>query len=579
MSKETKFLSIAIGLMQGIQKEKGISDPVLENMKADRLDNFIRCAQVVCPGKRRTNEVDYPAKNSRNRFHRNGIPEGCKDLGDVYIETSRNGRGLPAQVKFFKLLENETPEDFDRVNGKITMIRDITGLDGVLHRFLPAGRYVVEVTKGSEYTIITDYIEVEKKGLVKRDYELNRFINLDKMGFISGDIHHHSIYSSPTFGGDDDVVESPAEVQNSMMAMGLGFGALSDHHNILCHKAWRALDRHDFIPIISKEISTSNGHVIALGVDTDVIYKIPEPQDRTDEYLRGEFVRITDEIKEKGGLAQINHPRDLQKAISWNPDFEDMLDIFETMEIWNGSNPMMPGSTNDLARDLWHRCMRKGLFLPATTGSDTHNICADDYHVLYDEILDIRSMIQLNTKELSEKYPEEVKVFSQICDNLLPILEKWAETNLTSGGVRTFVNLGTNSPREETHTPQNVMNALRAGHSFLTNGPILITTINGKGPGEKLTETGKALNMDIRLYANRPLKSLQICTENGVVKELELKCGKKDGYYDYSMELKENPDDYKDSHYIYFLAKNDCTNLAITNPVIICYYSQSYDCS
>jgi hypothetical protein len=426
---------------------------------------------------------------------------------------------------------------------------------------------VVEVTKGSEYTIITDYIEVEKKGLVKRDYELNRFINLDKMGFISGDIHHHSIYSSPTFGGDDDVVESPAEVQNSMMAMGLGFGALSDHHNILCHKAWRALDRHDFIPIISKEISTSNGHVIALGVDSDVIYKIPEPQDRTDEYLRGEFVRITDEIKEKGGLAQINHPRDLQKAISWNPDFEDMLDIFETMEIWNGSNPMMPGSTNDLARDLWHRCMRKGLFLPATTGSDTHNICADDYHVLYDEILDIRSMIQLNTKELSEKYPEEVKVFSQICDNLLPILEKWAETNLTSGGVRTFVNLGTNSPREETHTPQNVMNALRAGHSFLTNGPILMTTINGKGPGEKLAETGKALQMDIRLYANRPLKSLQICTENGVVKELELKCGKKDGYYDYSMELKENPDDYKDSHYIYFLAKNDCTNLAITNPV------------
>ncbi|WP_026517566.1 CehA/McbA family metallohydrolase [Butyrivibrio sp. MC2021] len=569
MSKETKFLSIAIGLMQGIQKERGISDPVLENMTADRLDNFIRCARVVCPSApRRTNEVDYPAKNFRNRFHRNGIPEGCKALGDVFVETTRHGRGIPAQVKFFKLLENETPEEFDRVNGKITMIRDITGLDGVLHRFLPVGRYVVEVSRGSEYEIIEDYIEVEKGGLVKKNYELNRFINLDKMGFIAGDIHHHSIYSSPTFGGDDDVVEAPSEVANSMMAMGLGFGALSDHHNILCHKAWKAGERYDFIPIISKEISTSNGHVIALGVDTDVIYKIPEPEDRTDEYLRSEFVRITDEIKEKGGLAQINHPRDLQKAISWNPDFNDMLDIFETMEIWNGSNPMMSGSTNDLARTLWHQCMRKGLFLPATTGSDTHNICADDYHVLYDEIMDLRTMTQLNTKELSEKYPEEVQVFSQIFENLLPILEKWAETNLTSGGVRTYVNLGTNKPREETHTAQNVMDALRAGHSFLTNGPILMTTVNGKGPGEKLSKGANALEIDIKLYANRPLSCLQICTENGVVKELELKAAPENGFYDYSMELTENIDDYSDSNYIYFLAKDDCTNLAITNPVI-----------
>ena len=569
MSKETKFLSIAIGLLQGIQKDRGLSDPVLDAMTADRLDNFIRCARVVCPGApKRTNEVDYPAKNFRNRFHRNGIPEGCKELGDVYIETTRHGRGTPAQVKFFKLLENETPEDFDRVNGKITMIRDITGFDGVLHRFLPVGRYVVEVSKGSEYTIIDDYIEVEKDGLVKKNYELNRFINLDKMGFIAGDNHHHSIYSSPTFGGDDDVVESPSEIANSMMAMGLGYGALSDHHNILGHKAWKAGKRDDFIPIISKEISTSNGHVMAMGVDTDVIYRIPEPKDRTDEYLRGEFVRITDEIKEKGGLAQINHPRDLQKAISWNPDFNDMLDIFETMEIWNGSNPMMTGSTNDLARTLWHQCMQRGLFLPATTGSDTHNICADDYHVLYDDILDIRNMIQLNTKELSTKYPEEVQVFSQICENLLPILEKWAETNLTSGGVRTYVNLGTNKPREETHTEQNVMDALRAGHSFLTDGPILLTTVNGKGPGEKLGDCDPALEIDIKLYANRPLTTLQICTENGVVKELQLEGTKQDGYFDYSMSFTENPADYQDSHYIYFLAKDDCTNLAITNPVI-----------
>ena len=571
MSKETKFLSIAIGLLQGQLREKGQSDPIVDGMDAERLVNFIRYAKVVCPGgKARTNEVDYPAPNKRNRFHRNGIPENCTELGDVFIETTCKGLGTPAQVKFFKLLEGENFENFDRVNGKITMIRDITGFDGTLHRYLPEGRYFIEVSKGSEYEIITDSIEVKKDTLEKRYYELNRFIDLEKMGWIAGDNHHHSIYSSPAFGGDDDVVESPQDIANSMMAMGLGYGALSDHHNILGHKAWQALKREDFLPVISKEISTSNGHVMAMGVDTDVIYNIPEQKDRTDEYLRSEFVRITNIIKDKGGLAQINHPRDLQRAISWNPAFNDMLDIFETMEIWNGSNPMLPGSTNDLARNLWHECMKKGLFLPATTGSDTHNICADDYHVLYDEILDTRDLIQLNTQELSSKYPEEVKVYTLICESLLPILEKWAETNLTSGGVRTYVNIGIGSEHGKARTPQKVMDALRCGHSFLTNGPILLTTVNGKRPGEKLGDEDKEdnkLDIKIKLYSNRPLSKLQICTENGVVKEIILKATEENGHYDYSFSLTENPLEYPHDHYIYFVAMDDCTNMAITNPV------------
>ncbi len=211
MSKETKFLSIAIGLLQGQLREKGIKDKLVEDMTADRLLNFIQCVDVVCgPGAaRRTNEVDHKASNERNTLHRNGLLPDDKNLGSIFVETTCDGLGTPAQIKFFKLLEGETPEEFDRVNGKITMIRDITGFDGCLRRYLREGRYVVEISKGSEYEIITDYLEVKKGELEKRNYELKRFIDLDKMGWISGDLHHHSIYSSPVFKGDDDVVETP----------------------------------------------------------------------------------------------------------------------------------------------------------------------------------------------------------------------------------------------------------------------------------------------------------------------------------------------------------------------------------
>ena len=573
MSKETKFLSIAIGLLQGIYREEGITNKAADSMDADRLYKYVRLVndKYVDKAAKRTNEVDYPAGNDRNRFHHNGIISPDVPLGNVFVETRTSGVGTPAQVKFFKLLQEEEPATFDRVNGKITMIRDMTGFDGCLSRKLPVGRYVIEVSKGSEYEIITDDIEITEGVFSRKTYDLNRFVNLESEGWISGELHHHCVYSSPVFGGDDDVVETPEQVANSMMASGLSYGALSDHHIILSHPAWKANKRDNFIPIISKEISTSNGHVMAMGVPVDVIYAIPDDRNRTDKYLRNEFVRITDEIKENGGLAQINHPRDLQRSISWNPDFEDMLDIFETMEIWNGSNPMMAGSTNDAAMNLWNRCMQRGLFLPATTGSDTHNICADDYHVLFDEVMDTMDAIRANEQELSREYSDETGVMLEIGEKLLPILEKWAETCLSSGCVRTYINFDVTEPRENTHNPEYIMNRLRLGRSFLTNGPILLTKVNGKIPGHnvRLTEGKKRidkLTVEIKLLANRPLKTLELSTENGVYKEIELCAEKKDGFYDYSMELEEAIPDGK---YLYFIARDDCTNLAITNPVII----------
>ena len=571
MSKETKFLSIAIGLLQGINRDENISDPVVDAMDADRLYKFTQLVneKYVDPKIKRTNETDYKAKNDRNRFHGNGILPETKELGSVFVETRALGKGTPAQVKFFKLLENETPENFDRVNGKITMIRDMTGFDGCLSRKLSPGKYVVEVSKGSEYKIITDDIEIVAGKYTNKSYDLSRFVNLEEEGWMSGELHHHSIYSSPVFRGDDDVVESPEQIANSMMAMGLSYGALSDHHNILSHPAWKSMKKEDFVPIISKEISTSNGHVMAMGVPKDVIYAIPDDAHRTDEYLRNEFVRITDEIKESGGLAQINHPRDLQRAISWNPNFNDMLDIFETMEIWNGSNPMMSGSTNDAARILWLDCMKRGLFLPATTGSDTHNICADDYHILFDEVMDTIDAIKCHQSDLEKENADEAHTMLLIGEKLLPVLEKWAETCLTSGCVRTYVHFDETLPKDATHNVTNILNLLRKGNSFLTNGPILIPKVSGKLPGERLIikDNNAELNIDIKLVANRPLKTLQICTENGVRKEIALEGKKENGFFDYSISLCEAA---WDDNYMYFTAKDDCTNLAISNPVIFC---------
>lgn len=486
--------------------------------------------------------------------------------GQLQVKVSGKMGGTPAQIKLFPLLKGETAQDYDPVNNVINMIREMTDGNGQCSLKLPIGNYYAEISKGSEFEIIKDEIVIKENCVIEKQYELIRIIDLKTSHYYAGDLHHHSIYSSPVYGGDDDVKELPELVCNSMRAMGLSYGALSDHHNILNHETWKSLRTNDFYPIISKEISTSNGHVLALGAPHDVIYHIPEDKDRTDEYLRGEFVRITNEIKESGGMAQLNHPRDRSISNSWNPNFYDMLDIFDTMELWNGATPMLPGTSNWQTFDLWRNLLEEHRYIPVTTGSDTHNIKANDYHKIFADMIWVKNqMVHLKEdSEIRKKYANEIKTYLLICEKVLPILEKWAETSLTSGCVRTYTYI------EGEPEYGKIISALKKGNSFLTNGPILLPTIMGAGPGEtvKLEKEEKVM-MNLRILSNKKLSHIYFyangnrCIKNNLI---ECEVSKGCNYYDYSMEeeLKDT-----DAEWIFYVVSDDCTNMAITNPIFL----------
>lgn len=475
------------------------------------------------------------------------------------------GEGTPAQIKLFPLLEGENAKDYNPVNNVINMIREITNDNGECYFELPIGSYYAEISKGSEYEIIKDEIIVKENLIEKRQYELVRMIDLKTSHYYAGDLHHHSIYSSPVYGGDDDVIESPELVCNSMRAMGLSFGALSDHHNTLNHDIWKNVQTDDFYPIISKEISTTNGHVISLGVEHDVIYRIPEDKDRSDEYLRGEFERVTKEIREAGGMAQLNHPRDRSVSNSWNPDFYDMLEIFDTMELWNGATPMFPGTSNWQTFDLWRSLLEEHRYIPVTTGSDTHNIKANDYHKIFADMIWVRNqMVHLKEdSEVRKKYAIEIETYLLICEKVLPILEKWAETSLSSGCVRTYIRM------EGEPEYKKIVEALKKGNSFLTNGPILLPTIKGGGPGETVRiEKEEKVLMNLRILSNKKLSDIYFYLNgNRCIKKTLKECDNTAcNYYDYSME-EELP--FADAEWIFYVVADDCTNMAITNPIFL----------
>lgn len=352
---------------------------------------------------------------------------------------------------------------------------------------LEEGLWRITASKGACYSVDEKTVEIYKDQAVI-DLQLLSIQPAWMKGWIAGDLHHHSVYSSRLFGGTDPVTESPAQIRNSMQAAGLQFGALSDHHNTLNHPAWQSCADADFLPVLSKENSTSAGHVMALNVNRDIVFQIPAPEQRTDDRLRKEFVRLTTAIREAGGIAQLNHPCDRQKAISWNPAWMDLITIFDMMEIWNGSKPLVQGTSSFAAVELWLTLLEQGIYLPATTGSDTHNTRCDDYSGY------CRALFSHNCGS----HPEAVQ-----WKQLLDLFGRWQRQCLGSGGVFTMV-----CPRA--FTVESVMCALKGGESVLSSGPLLLPSFGSAGPGQHASFAG---DLTIRLRSNRPLRTLLLAAK------------------------------------------------------------------
>jgi hypothetical protein len=435
--------------------------------------------------------------------------------------------------------------------------RRTTAENGEFTEELPEGRYTLVCDKGSEFEIVETAVSVPGK----TEVTLRRLIDMKADDWYVGDLHHHSVFSSPLYPpqGTDYVYDTPEMIQNSMRARGLTFGGLSDHHNVLNRRIWEKLVTPDFLPILSKEISTSNGHVLQLNTDPDVIYHIPEESERTPEIMRAEYRRITDEIKSYGGHPQINHPRDMQKAISFPPEFTDMIDIFNTIEIWNGSHPLAEGCTNGNAMQLWLDCLEKGTRLGATTGSDTHEITCEFWFDSLAYVFGLYTAVKaaldntLDAKNekgviLEGETLETARYFVDLLTEELPFVKHWANVNLSSGAVRTYVQ----APGER--TAANILKNLELGHSFLTNGPIIEA---------KLTADGSA---ELKIISNRPLSRLLVYGSGKSLEEFELaEPASLNGGYDYSCTVNLNKEGRK--WFIFRVLGNDFVTEAITNPV------------
>ncbi|MFF9124451.1 CehA/McbA family metallohydrolase [Streptomyces sp. NPDC014889] len=170
-----------------------------------------------------------------------------------------------------------------------------------------------------------------------------------------GDCHLHSWYS--------DGRRTPAEIAARARVAGLDFINSSDHNTHASHAHWADHAGDDLLIMLGEEVTTRNGHVLALGTDpgTFVDWRYRAREDR--------FGRFAREIRRAGGLVVPAHPHATCVGCAWKFGFGEA----DAVEVWNG--PFTPDDETAVA--AWDATLVAAArgdrpWLPAMGSSDAH---------------------------------------------------------------------------------------------------------------------------------------------------------------------------------------------------------------
>ncbi|MFN4190128.1 MAG: CehA/McbA family metallohydrolase [Pseudothermotoga sp.] len=405
---------------------------------------------------------------------------------------------------------------------KAFLITLYTDWNGDFEIDLAQGQYEFEITKGPEYERKIVQVDVVDNKETEMKITLNRLYDLAQIGWFGGDTHMHSTYS--------DGRQNVEQVALACSAAGLSWAVLSDHNTIAGKDEWLSFSDKGIMTIMGEEITTQIGHINALGVNQLVAWK----PSATDEDIK----RIFTDITSQKAVSQINHPFDLRNR------FERIhVEGFDLIEIWNGgAPPIAEGLGNRESQEYWYELLNQGKKIAAVAGSDCHDVYSS-YSLL--GFLPLQTVILILQRELPGSE------FIEYAKNNEQILRNWVKYGLFPGIPRTYVKV-------HKLNQENILNALKSGKSFLTNGPLLLVDINGAEPGETVLISEKMM-VNIYMMSNTPIKELRLIQSGQTVYTISLR-GKT--LFQCSIQI-----DPKDGDWILVEAFGDYPVYALTNPI------------
>ena len=170
-----------------------------------------------------------------------------------------------------------------------------------------------------------------------------------------GDMHLHTVYS--------DGKRLPEEVAAGARAAGLDYIVSTDHNTSSSHAVWGPLAGPDLLILTGEEITTRNGHYLALGLPAGewIDWRYRALDDVLPDLVR--------QIHRGDAIAVAAHPYAPCVACSWKFGYANS----DAIEVWNG-----PWTLDDeVALATWDNLLvataGRGRFIPAVGDSDAHS--------------------------------------------------------------------------------------------------------------------------------------------------------------------------------------------------------------
>ena len=339
--------------------------------------------------------------------------------------------------------------------------------DGKFIVTLPPGAARLEFWRGVEYLPVR--VDVDLQSDAEIAVRLVRWAHLAEQGWYSGDSHIHLHTGGPIkVEIADALLAARAEDLNySNLCVSNNLGDDIRDADLITGKP-HALSDEQHLLVFGEEMRSSiYGHMQFFGIK-----KLVEPQytgfDKTP--LSNDYPPNFDQAEEavrQGGVVTYGHPifTNQPDPFAVDPLVHNAaareLPIDAILGKVHAIDLMCYGSDEDLSARLWYRLLNSGLRLAASVGTDA------------------------------------------LLDN----------PTLPLGGERVYVKV------DAKFTMESWLDGLKAGRSFVTNGPVLALRVNGQGMGEtvRLDAPGK-VRVEAEVRSASPLSALELIVDGNVVR-------------------------------------------------------------
>ena len=347
----------------------------------------------------------------------------------------------------------------DRLSGNIAHYFHTSGEFNI---DLPPGPASIKLTKGFEYRPSSLEVEIVAGITQTVELELERFINMPKKGWYSGDNHLHMNYGG-IFGSTPDSLMLEAAAEDLHVVNNL----IANHHNRIIDLDYfegkpHAISDEQRILYFNQEFRPSfPGHLSLINLKQYFFPSYTTYVGTANEPYYPINTQVLDTVHAQGAVGGYVHPfygpdRGLPRRSKEFPVSValNLLDYYDVMCIWTDSRA---------SASEWYRTLNLGFQLPASAGTDA--------------------------------FPNF-----------------WRSPAV--GTVRVYVHSGT------TLTYGDWIRGLTEGRTFVTNGPLLFFRVENQEPGGTLrlpANNSSTVHIEVEAHSIFPMHKLDILHNGKVI--------------------------------------------------------------